>query len=67
MHLVREGANTHVEAIAAQEALLQARVEAVEEVQRVKTAMARQLEKDMAALKELVVAQQKAKDTAQNL
>jgi hypothetical protein len=64
---VREGANTHVEAIAAQEALLQARVEAVEEVQRVKTAMARQLEKDMAALKELVVAQQKAKDTAQNL
>jgi hypothetical protein len=67
VHLVREGANTHVEAIAAQEALLQARVEAVEEVQRVKTAMARQLEKDMAALKELVVAQQKAKDTAQNL
>lgn len=64
---MREGANTHVEAIAAQEALLQARVEAVEEVQRVKTAMARQLEKDMAALKELVVAQQKAKDTAQNL
>jgi hypothetical protein len=38
--------------------LLQVKIEAAEEVQHVKTAMARQAEKDMAALKkELEVAQ----------
>jgi hypothetical protein len=64
---VREGANAHAEAIAAREALLQFKVEAAEEVQRVKTAMARQVEKDMAAPKELEAAQQKAKDAADDL
>jgi hypothetical protein len=48
--------------------LLQARVKAVKEVQRVKTAMARQAEKEVATLKkELVAAQQKVKDAEEDL
>jgi hypothetical protein len=63
-----EGANAHAEAAAAREALLQVKVEAATEVQRVKTAMALQEEKDMVALrKELEVAQQKAKDATDDL
>jgi hypothetical protein len=63
-----EGANAHAEAAAAREALLQVKVEAAAEVQRVRTAMARQEEKDMVALrKELEVAQQKAKDATDDL
>jgi hypothetical protein len=63
-----KGANAHAEAAAAREALLQVKVEAAAEVQRVRTAMARQEEKDMVALrKELEVAQQKAKDATDDL
>jgi hypothetical protein len=39
--LLREAANAHAEAVAAHEARLQAQVEAAQEVQRVKDAMAR--------------------------
>jgi hypothetical protein len=44
--LVREAANTHTEAIAAIEDSLQAKIEAMLEVKRVKEAMACQAEKD---------------------
>jgi hypothetical protein len=63
--LVREAANAHVETVAAREASLQAKIEAAQEVKRVKEAMARQAEKEVASLKKkLEAAEEKAKDTA---
>jgi hypothetical protein len=53
---------------AAREATLQAQIEATQEIQRVKETMARQAQREAAALKEKVeVAKQKAKDTAADL
>jgi chaperonin cofactor prefoldin len=46
---------------------LQAQVETAQEIQRVKEAMARQLQKVAASLKELEVAERKAKDAAADL
>jgi DUF917 family protein len=67
-NLLWEAANAHAEAAAAQEAKLQAQVEAAQEVQRVKEAMARQTLKEAADLKKkLEDAEQKAKDTATDL
>jgi hypothetical protein len=66
--LVREAANAHAEAAAAQEALLQAKVEVAQEVKRVKEALARQAEKEVNSLKKKPeVAQQKANDAADDL
>jgi hypothetical protein len=63
--LVREAADVHEQAIAAREASLQDKIEAAQEVKRVKEAMARQVEKELASLKKkLEVAEQKAKDAA---
>jgi hypothetical protein len=53
---------------AAREATLQAQIEATQEIQHVKETMARQAQREAAALKEKVeVAKQKAKDTAADL
>jgi hypothetical protein len=58
--LLQEAANAHAEAAAAREAKLQAQVEAAQEIQRVKEAMARQAQKEAATLKKkLEVAEQK--------
>jgi hypothetical protein len=66
--LVREVANTHAEAVAARDASLQAKIEVVLEIKRVKEAMSRQVEKEVASLKKkLEVAEQKAKDAADDL
>jgi hypothetical protein len=66
--LLREAASVHAEAAAAREAKLQAQVEAMQEIQRVKEAMARQAQKEAVALKKkLEVAKQKAKDAASDL
>jgi uncharacterized protein YPO0396 len=49
-------------------ATLQAQIEAAQEIQRVKETMARQVQKEAAALKKkLEVAEQKAKDAAADL
>jgi hypothetical protein len=65
---VSKAANAHIEVIVAQEALLQARVEAVEEIWHVKDATTCQVEKEVNSLKKkLEVAQQKTKDAADNL
>jgi uncharacterized protein involved in exopolysaccharide biosynthesis len=68
--LVREVANAHVEAAAAQATLLQARGEAAEEIRRVKDAMARQAEKEVSSLKkklEAAYGKRKAKDATNDL
>jgi hypothetical protein len=49
--LLWEAANEHVEAIVAREAKLQAQVEAAQEIQHVKEAMARQEQREAADLK----------------
>jgi hypothetical protein len=61
-------ANAHAEAAAAREEKPQAQVEAMQEFQRVKEAMARQAQKEVAApKKKLEVVEQKAKDAASDL
>jgi hypothetical protein len=49
--LVREAPDAHAEATTGQEALLQGKVEAVQEVKRVKEALAHQAEKEVNSLK----------------
>jgi hypothetical protein len=66
--LLREAANAHAEVAAAREATLQAQNGAAQEIQHVKETMARQAQKEEAALKKkLEVAEQKAKDAAADL
>jgi hypothetical protein len=48
--MVREVANAHTEVAAAREASLQAKVEAAQEVKRVKEELAQQAEKEVAFL-----------------
>lgn len=48
--MVREAANAHTEVAAAREASLQAKVEAAQEVKRVKEELAQQAEKEVAFL-----------------
>jgi hypothetical protein len=61
-------ANAHVEAATAQEAKLQAQVEAAQDVQRIKEAMARQARREAADLKKkLGGAERKAKDAVADL
>jgi hypothetical protein len=65
---VREAANAHTEAAAAREASLQAKTEAAQEIKHLKEALACQAEKEVNSLKKkLEAAQQKAKDTADDL
>jgi hypothetical protein len=62
MDLLREAANTHVEAAVAREAKLQALVEAAQEIQRIKG------QREVADLKKkLEDSERKAKDAATNL
>jgi hypothetical protein len=66
--LLREAANALVEVAVAREATLQAQIEAMQEIQCVKETMARQAQKEVAALKKnLEVAEQKAKDATFDL
>jgi hypothetical protein len=68
MGLVREAANTHTEDAAAREGTLQAKVKAIQEVKRVKKALACQAEQEVASLmKKLEVAEQRAKDVVDDL
>jgi hypothetical protein len=64
---VREATNAHTEAAAAREASLQAKTEAAQEIKHLKEALACQAEKEVNSLKKLEAAQQKAKDTADDL
>jgi hypothetical protein len=65
---LREAVNAHTEVVAAREATLQAHVEAAQEIQRVKEAIARQAKKEVTALKKkLEVTERKAKDAADDL
>jgi seryl-tRNA synthetase len=66
--LLWEEANAQEEVAAACKTTLQSQIEAAQEIQCVKEAMARQAQKEVAALKKkLEVAEQKAKDVAANL
>jgi 23S rRNA maturation-related 3'-5' exoribonuclease YhaM len=66
--LLWEADNVHAEATAAGEVKLQTQVEAAQEVQRVKEAMARQAQKEATNLKKkLYEAERKAKDVAADL
>jgi hypothetical protein len=64
---VREAANAQTEATSAREASLLAKIETAQEIKRVKEAMARQAEKELASLKKLEVTARKAKDAADDL
>jgi hypothetical protein len=66
--LLREAANAHAEVAAAREATLQAQIEAAQDIQHMKETMARQAQKEAAALrKKLEVVKQKAKDATADL
>jgi hypothetical protein len=66
--LLWEAANAHAEVAAAREATLQAQIEAAQDIQHVKETMARQAQKEVAALrKKLEVVKQKAKDATADL
>jgi hypothetical protein len=49
--LYKEPANAHAEATTSQEATLHAKIEAAQEIQHVKEAMVRRVEKEVASLK----------------
>jgi hypothetical protein len=65
--MLREVPNTHAEAATIGEATLHAKVEATQEIQRMKEAMAHQAEKKVTSLKKLEVAERKAKVAADDL